>query len=115
MAEEFARALRGAMEDAGMTAVLLAQQTGLTEAAISYYLSGRRQPSYPSLRKLTAALPAIAPRTNADEGRRMQTIEEAIAEIRAGRMVVVLDDEDRENEGDLVMAAQMVTPESINF
>src|SRR5208283_3837021 len=43
------------------------------------------------------------------------TIEEAIEEIRRGRMVVVCDDEDRENEGDLVMAAQFVTPESINF
>jgi 3,4-dihydroxy 2-butanone 4-phosphate synthase/GTP cyclohydrolase II len=42
-------------------------------------------------------------------------IEEAIEEIRRGRMVVVCDDEDRENEGDLVMAAQFVTPESINF
>jgi 3,4-dihydroxy 2-butanone 4-phosphate synthase/GTP cyclohydrolase II len=43
------------------------------------------------------------------------TIEEAIEEIRAGRMVVVCDDENRENEGDLVMAAQFVTPEAINF
>src|SRR5918911_3038182 len=42
-------------------------------------------------------------------------IEEAIAEIRAGRMVVVVDDEDRENEGDLCMAAQFVTPEAVNF
>jgi 3,4-dihydroxy 2-butanone 4-phosphate synthase / GTP cyclohydrolase II len=42
-------------------------------------------------------------------------IEEAIEDIRAGRMVVVCDDEDRENEGDLVMAAQFVTPEAINF
>lgn len=43
------------------------------------------------------------------------TIEEAIAEIRQGRMLVVVDDEDRENEGDLVMAAEMVTPEAIAF
>jgi 3,4-dihydroxy 2-butanone 4-phosphate synthase/GTP cyclohydrolase II len=43
------------------------------------------------------------------------TIEEAIEDIRAGRMVVVCDDEDRENEGDLTMAAQFVTPEAINF
>jgi 3,4-dihydroxy 2-butanone 4-phosphate synthase/GTP cyclohydrolase II len=42
-------------------------------------------------------------------------IEEAIEEIRAGRMVVVCDDEDRENEGDLVLAAQFATTESINF
>jgi 3,4-dihydroxy 2-butanone 4-phosphate synthase/GTP cyclohydrolase II len=43
------------------------------------------------------------------------TIEEAIEEIRAGRMVVVCDDENRENEGDLTMAAQFPTPEAINF
>src|ERR1700754_1791266 len=43
------------------------------------------------------------------------TIEEALEEIRAGRMVVVCDDEDRENEGDLTLAAQFATPEAINF
>ena len=42
-------------------------------------------------------------------------IEEAIAEIRAGRMVIVVDDEGRENEGDLIFAAEKVTPEHINF
>ena len=42
-------------------------------------------------------------------------VETALAEIRAGRMVVVVDDEDRENEGDLTMAAEKVTPEAINF
>jgi len=43
------------------------------------------------------------------------SIEEAIEEIRQGKMVVVCDDEDRENEGDLTMAAQFVTPAAINF
>lgn len=43
------------------------------------------------------------------------TIPEAIDDIRAGRMVVVCDDEDRENEGDLTLAAEKVTPEAINF
>ncbi len=42
-------------------------------------------------------------------------IEEAIAELKAGRMIVLVDDENRENEGDLVLAAQSVTPEAINF
>ncbi|RZU43403.1 3,4-dihydroxy-2-butanone-4-phosphate synthase [Edaphobacter modestus] len=42
-------------------------------------------------------------------------VSEAVAEIRAGRMVVVVDDEDRENEGDLTLAAEFVTPEAINF
>jgi 3,4-dihydroxy 2-butanone 4-phosphate synthase/GTP cyclohydrolase II len=45
----------------------------------------------------------------------IDSIEDAIADIRAGKMVIVLDDEDRENEGDLVMAAQMITPDAINF
>lgn len=43
------------------------------------------------------------------------TTEEAIKEIKAGRMVILVDDEDRENEGDLTMAAEAVTPEAINF
>ncbi|HTO60149.1 MAG TPA: 3,4-dihydroxy-2-butanone-4-phosphate synthase [Bradyrhizobium sp.] len=42
-------------------------------------------------------------------------MEVAIAELRAGGMIVVVDDEDRENEGDLTMAAEMITPEAINF
>jgi len=42
-------------------------------------------------------------------------IEDAIKDIRAGRMVILVDDEDRENEGDLTMAAEAVTPEAINF
>ena len=46
---------------------------------------------------------------------RFATVDEALAEIAAGRMIVVVDDEDRENEGDLVMAAEHVTPEAINF
>ncbi len=43
------------------------------------------------------------------------SIEEAIEELKKGNMVVVVDDEDRENEGDLVMAAEMATPETVNF
>src|ERR1700736_3717991 len=43
------------------------------------------------------------------------TVEEAVEEIRQGRMIVLVDDEDRENEGDLAMAAEKVTPEAINF
>ena len=43
------------------------------------------------------------------------TIEEALEDIKAGKMVIVVDDEDRENEGDLIMAAEKATPEAINF
>src|SRR5512135_1392380 len=46
---------------------------------------------------------------------KFNTIEEAIDDIRKGKMVILVDDEDRENEGDLTMAAEAVTPEAINF
>ncbi|MGA3206205.1 MAG: bifunctional 3,4-dihydroxy-2-butanone-4-phosphate synthase/GTP cyclohydrolase II [Syntrophales bacterium] len=45
----------------------------------------------------------------------ISTIKEAIVDIKSGRMVILVDDEDRENEGDLCMAAEFVTPEAINF
>jgi 3,4-dihydroxy 2-butanone 4-phosphate synthase/GTP cyclohydrolase II len=45
----------------------------------------------------------------------ISTTQEIIAELRAGRMVILVDEEDRENEGDLVLAAEFVTPEAINF
>ncbi|MGH7425984.1 MAG: bifunctional 3,4-dihydroxy-2-butanone-4-phosphate synthase/GTP cyclohydrolase II [Candidatus Methylomirabilales bacterium] len=43
------------------------------------------------------------------------SVEEAIAELKSGRMIIVVDDEERENEGDLIMAAEKATPEAINF
>ena len=42
-------------------------------------------------------------------------IKEALKDIRRGRMIILVDDEDRENEGDLTMAADLVTPEAVNF
>ncbi|MCD8569471.1 MAG: 3,4-dihydroxy-2-butanone-4-phosphate synthase [Geovibrio sp.] len=45
----------------------------------------------------------------------LATIDEAIADLKQGKMIILVDDEDRENEGDLVLAAEHVTPESINF
>ena len=53
--------------------------------------------------------------TSVTEQSPFSKIEDALEDIRAGRMVIVCDDEDRENEGDLVMAAQFATPEAINF
>ena len=43
------------------------------------------------------------------------SIESAIIDLRQGKMIIVIDDADRENEGDLIMAAQFVTPENVNF
>ncbi len=114
---DFSETLRGAMDRGGLTASELATRSGLTESAISLLRSGRRQPSFRSLQALSKALPEVAERLASDpvEPSTFDAIDDAIADIRAGKMVVVLDDEDRENEGDLVMASQMITPEAINF
>jgi 3,4-dihydroxy 2-butanone 4-phosphate synthase / GTP cyclohydrolase II len=112
--ENFSGELRTAMAEAGLTASQLAQRAGMTEGAISLLRSGRREPSYTSVRKLASVLPALGRRFDPEQST-MDSIESAIADVRDGKMVVVMDDEDRENEGDLVMAAEKVTPEAINF
>jgi 3,4-dihydroxy 2-butanone 4-phosphate synthase / GTP cyclohydrolase II len=63
-----------------------------------------RSPKAPPRPKLVASRPAS-----------FATVEEAIRDVAAGRMVIVVDDEDRENEGDLTMAAQLCTPEDVAF
>src|ERR1700730_8379893 len=45
----------------------------------------------------------------------LNSVEEILADLRAGRMVIIMDDEDRENEGDLIMAAERATPEAVAF
>jgi 3,4-dihydroxy 2-butanone 4-phosphate synthase/GTP cyclohydrolase II len=102
------------MDAAGLSAAELAERSGLTAGAISYLRSGQRQPSFTSIRKLSSALPQLAVRLTSERST-MDSIEAALEDIRAGKMVIVLDDEDRENEGDLVMAAEKVTPAAINF
>ena len=57
----------------------------------------------------TSSLPDLVKET------KLNTIEEAIADIRAGKIIIVVDDEDRENEGDFVCSAELVTPSMINF
>jgi len=80
-------------------------------AANSYSLSYLRT----KREKLGHALTLGQAETSDDNQFSFATIEEAIRELRAGRMIVVVDDEDRENEGDLTMAAEMITPEAVNF
>lgn len=60
-----------------------------------------------------STLPELETGTQAGTG--ISPVTEIVAELRAGRMVILVDEEDRENEGDLVMAAEFVTPEAINF
>jgi 3,4-dihydroxy 2-butanone 4-phosphate synthase/GTP cyclohydrolase II len=63
---------------------------------------------------MTASL-SLASSTSAPASARISPVEEIVAELRQGRMVILVDEEDRENEGDLLMAADHVTPEAINF
>src|SRR5208337_4307821 len=65
------------------------------------------------LRETTPMFGGLVPRAKAQAP--FVSIEEALEETRRGRMVILMDDEDRENEGDLCMAAEKVTPEAINF
>ena len=63
----------------------------------------------------TQAMFSVPPPTPMRKSPYVVSTEEAIEEFRAGRMIILMDDEDRENEGDLCMAAEKVTPEAINF
>ncbi|MGA8797937.1 MAG: bifunctional 3,4-dihydroxy-2-butanone-4-phosphate synthase/GTP cyclohydrolase II [Candidatus Cybelea sp.] len=106
--------MNSAIDEARLTAAEVAESSGLTESAISLLRAGRREPSYRTLQRLANVFPSLGEQLGR-AGSPFDSIEGAIADIRAGKMVVVLDDEDRENEGDVVMAATMVTPEAINF
>src|SRR5205814_4261194 len=71
---------------------------------------GRGQKAY---NEAETFFPPESPMPDTTEG--FHTIDECLAELRAGRMIVLVDDEHRENEGDLVIAAEKVTPEAITF
>ena len=64
---------------------------------------------------MTASRPASGAKSAAKTPSPFCTVEEAIEEVRRGHFVIITDDEDRENEGDLCLPAQFVTPEAINF
>src|SRR5271165_6986090 len=70
---------------------------------------------FTELMECPEVLESVTCSDEAKQSRVFVSIDAAIEELRAGRMIVVVDDEDRENEGDLTMAAEMVTPEAINF
>src|SRR5258708_23568896 len=70
---------------------------------------------YPSLYFFTSLPNYFYPFPMRENSKMFATVEEAVEEIRQGRMVVLVDDEDRENEGDLAMAAEKITPDAINF
>jgi 3,4-dihydroxy 2-butanone 4-phosphate synthase / GTP cyclohydrolase II len=60
-------------------------------------------------------LEEVLPMPTTEKEFHLNTIEEAIADIRLGKIIIVVDDEDRENEGDFICAAELITPEMVNF
>lgn len=100
------------------------ETTGINQGELSALLKNKSF-GEKKARKIeqTAAMPPLwldgeHPHTTLKESRKMthiSTIPEILADIKAGKMVIITDAEDRENEGDLLMAAQFVTPEAINF
>jgi len=101
--------IRDLVTDKGMSRSGLARAAGLHANSLRSLDDAQWNPTADTLRKLESylvrreAAPALVP------------IEEIIDEARNGRMFILVDDEDRENEGDLIIPAQMATPDAINF
>ncbi|MFM6855006.1 MAG: 3,4-dihydroxy-2-butanone-4-phosphate synthase, partial [Sphingopyxis sp.] len=101
--------VRRLVTDGGMSRSGLARASGLHANTLRDCTDADWNPTTETLRKLEAFL------WDSDESPVLVPIEEIIDEARNGRMFILVDDEDRENEGDLVIPAQMATPDAINF
>ena len=109
MATELIQRLRQLLVDAGMSRSGLARAAGLPSNSLRGVEGDDWNPPEDALAKLETYL------AKRDGGTALATPEEIINEARNGRMFILVDDEDRENEGDLVIPAQMATPDAINF
>ncbi|WP_226663580.1 3,4-dihydroxy-2-butanone-4-phosphate synthase [Alteriqipengyuania lutimaris] len=109
MSETTITRVREAIASGSMTRAALARAAGLHANTLRDCGEDDWNPTAETLRKLDAFLDAQ------DETPVLVGIEEIIEEARNGRMFVLVDDEDRENEGDLVIPAQMATPDAVNF
>lgn len=109
MSESTIIRVREAIASGSMTRAALARAAGLHANTLRDCGDEDWNPTAETLRKLDAFLDAQ------DETPVLVGIEEIIEEARNGRMFVLVDDEDRENEGDLVIPAQMATPDAVNF
>ncbi|MET0137188.1 MAG: 3,4-dihydroxy-2-butanone-4-phosphate synthase [Sphingobium sp.] len=101
--------LRGLVTDGGMSRSGLARAAGLHANSLRRLGENDWNPTADTLSKLEAYL------IKREGGTALASPEEIINEARNGRMFILVDDEDRENEGDLVIPAQMATPDAINF
>jgi len=109
MSSELIEKLRGLVTDGGLSKSGLARAAGLHANTLRDLEETEWNPTAETLRKLESYL------FENDESPALVPIEEIIEEARNGRMYILVDDEDRENEGDLVIPAQMATPDAINF
>jgi 3,4-dihydroxy 2-butanone 4-phosphate synthase / GTP cyclohydrolase II len=101
--------VRRLVDEGGMSRAGLARAAGLHANTLRDCTEEAWNPTTETLRKLENFL------WDSDESPVLVPIEEIIEEARNGRMYILVDDEDRENEGDLVIPAQMATPDAINF
>jgi 3,4-dihydroxy 2-butanone 4-phosphate synthase/GTP cyclohydrolase II len=112
MQQALLQRIRTAVAQSGMSRAALARAAGLHPNSLRSLDSPNWNPTAETLGKLEACLAASA---GGNEASPVVAIEEIIEEARNGRMFILVDDEDRENEGDLVIPAQMATPDAINF
>lgn len=101
--------LRGLVTEGGLSKSGLARAAGLHANSLRDLEQPGWNPTADTLKKLESYL------FESDDTPALVSIEEIIEEARNGRMYILVDDEDRENEGDLVIPAQMATPDAINF
>ena len=101
--------VRRLVNDGGMARAGLARAAGLHANTLRDCTEPDWNPTAETLRKLERFL------ADAEDERVLVPIEDIIEEARNGRMFILVDDEDRENEGDLVIPAQMATPDAVNF
>ena len=109
MHEDLSRILEGLIRDEGLSATGIARAAGLPARSLRQAGQPGWRPDPDTIAKLRTYLDRRA------EGTALASPEEIINEARNGRMFILVDDEDRENEGDLVIPAQMATPDAINF
>jgi 3,4-dihydroxy-2-butanone 4-phosphate synthase len=105
-----------ALIDGGIEAEQLSCETAPNSNSLAYLQTKKEKMGHQLRLNGTRAVDRIQPIGSIDQNEfSFASAEDAIREFKAGRMIVVVDDEDRENEGDLTMAAEMITPEAINF
>lgn len=109
MSIDLIQRIRRLVTDGGMSRAGLARAAGLHANTLRDCTEPEWNPTAETLRKLETFL------WDSDEAPVLVPVEEIIEEARNGRMFILVDDEDRENEGDLVIPAQMATPDAINF